>query len=437
MDKLPRKVCIVGMGYVGLTLAVAMAKRGFNVHGVEIDEKKLNLFKKKKSHFFEKGLESELGYVIDNGNLTFSKIIPCNSYPIYIITVGTPLGQCKTELRLDMIKSVTKEIVEVMDSDSIVILRSTVAVGTTRNVILPILNKKFKSPKIAFCSERTLEGKAMEEILTLPQIIGALDKDSMEFAVSIFQKLAPKIVKVSSIETAEIIKLLDNVTRDIQFGVANEIAEICEHLNINAYEAIQAANLGYTRTNIALPGYVAGPCLEKDSYILDYSLRDTSFKQSIFLNVRMLHERLQARIADRILKWTLKNNLLINKTNVCLLGMAFKGSPETDDLRGAPSITMIDELKKRNYTNIYGHDFLVSDNQIRNLGVTPIDIPGGLNGMHVALFMNNHPSYGKLILPEFVQKMARPTYFFDSWNMFDKDIIDALDDIDYGSIGVI
>jgi len=433
--ELENKICIMGMGYVGLTLAVAMAKKGYRVHGVEIDEKKLESMKNGKPYFYEAGLESTLRTVIDKRSLTFSREIPSKQYPVYIITVGTPVTEDTKIPRFDMIKRVSKEISRVMSQDSLVILRSTVAVGTTRNIVLPILKRQIASPRIAFCSERTLEGKALEEIFTLPQVIGAIDEESLRRASSIFHKITPTVVEVSSLETAEIIKLLDNVYRDAQFALANEIAEICEIYGINGYETIRAANLGYNRTNIALPGYVGGPCLEKDPHILAYSLKKYKFKPKIILEARSLHEKLQGRIADRILKWASSNGLDLKKAKVTLLGMAFKGVPEVDDLRGSASVIMIKELKSRGFKNLCGHDFLVSDENVRKLKIEPVDITDAFNDASIVIFMNNHPGYRKINLIDCLKRMSKPAYFMDSWNMFDFEDVFSKEKVHYGSIG--
>jgi len=429
------KICIMGMGYVGLTLAIAMAKKGYKVHGVEIDTKKLKSMKQGKPYFYETGLEFALKTVINRGYLTFSREIPSKPYPVYIITVGTPVTKDTKIPRFEMIKKVTKEISKVMDPNSLVILRSTVAIGTTRNIVLPILEQKINHPQVAFCSERTLEGKALEEIFTLPQVIGAVDEKSLRRASSLFHKITPTVVEVSSLETAEIIKLLDNVYRDTQFALGNEIAEICEIYGINGYETIRAANLGYNRTTVALPGYVGGPCLEKDPHILAYSLKKYKYKPKIIMDARSLHERLPARIADRILQWALNNNLDLQKIKVTLLGMAFKGTPEVDDLRGSPSVLMINELKDRGFSNLYGHDFLVSDESIKKLKIKPIKISDAFDNASIVIFMNNSPLYRKINLIDAINRMSKPAYFMDSWNMFDSEDVFSNEKVYYGSIG--
>ena len=293
--KKDNEVCIVGMGYVGLTLAIAMAKKDFIVHGVEIDDHKLALMKAGKSHFYETGIESALKSAIGTGHLTFSKDIPSRPYSVYMITAGTPIDKETKNPRFEIIERVSRQISEVMNENSLVILRSTVAVGTTRNKIIPILTQKVKAPQIAFCSERTLEGKALEELFALPQVIGAIDEASLERAMNIFHRITPTLLNVTSIETAEIIKLLDNVYRDTQFALGNEVAEICEVLGLNGKEVVRAANLGYERTKIALPGYVGGPCLEKDPYILAYSLKELVYEPKLIMRARTVNEKLEGK----------------------------------------------------------------------------------------------------------------------------------------------
>lgn len=429
------QICVVGVGYVGLTLGVAMAKRGYKVHGVEIDREKLSSLQLGKPYFYEAGLESAMRAVMNSGSLAFSDEIPSRPYPIYIITVGTPLATGTKIPRFDMIERTAREISNVMTEDSMVVLRSTVAVGTTREIVLPILQEKVKEPQVVFAPERTLEGRALEELFALPQVLGAIDERSMARASQIFHRITPTVLNVSSLETAEIIKLFDNVYRDVQFAIGNEIAEICEAVGVNGHEAIRAANLGYGRTNIALPGYVGGPCLSKDPHILAYSLSRHNYKPKITLDARSLHEKLQGRIADRILKWAAGHDLDPRELKVTLLGMAFKGAPQTDDLRAAPSVIMARELRRRGFRNLFGHDYFVPTAKIAALNIRPVDIVEAFNNTSIAIFMNNNPSYKNINPLDATQKMSRPAYFMDSWNMFDPEDICLDGSVHYGSIG--
>mgnify|MGYP000645010593 CR=1 FL=1 len=169
-----KNVCIIGLGYVGLTLATYMATKGFRVFGIETNEKILNKLKNKKAHFFEPKLNILLQDLIGQ-NFTFSKVIPEKEFDAFIITVGTPVDKNTKMPIMKFIKMAAKQVAERITEKSTVILRSTVAIGTSRNIILPILKRVRSDIKLAFCPERTVEGKALKELKILPQIIGGID----------------------------------------------------------------------------------------------------------------------------------------------------------------------------------------------------------------------------------------------------------------------
>ena len=202
------EVCILGLGYVGLTLAVVMADVGFKVTGIEIKQEVCDLIKQGRAHFYEPGLEEKLRRVIQNGSLICENKIPLNYRgTVFIITVGTPLDN-RGLTRLDMIENVANEVSAKIKSGDLVIMRSTVKLGATRKYILPILQKNESFFDIAFCPERTLEGKALSELRQLPQIVGGIDRQATLRAAQLFQNLTPTVVRVSNIETAEMIKLI-------------------------------------------------------------------------------------------------------------------------------------------------------------------------------------------------------------------------------------
>jgi len=423
------------MGYVGVTLAVAMAHRGFSVEGVEIDEQKVSSLQAGHPPFYEDGLSYKLNAGINKSLLSFSTEMPTAGRDVYVITVGTPLRDGAKMPRFDMVERVSRQIASVMREDSLVVLRSTVAVGTSRKRVLPILEEAVRDPKVAFCPERTLEGKAVEEIFSLPQVVAGKDDESAARAKQLFNELTPTIVRVSNLETAEIIKLLDNAYRDTQFALANEVAEICEQLDIDAHEAITAANFGYKRTNLALPGYVGGPCLTKDPHILNYTFSGKDFEPEIIMSARRKHEALQDRIAERVRRWARKRGLEPQLTTIALLGLSFKGFPETDDLRGAPSVDMIAALKQKGFRALRGHDHIVPMQVIADLGIEPTGVPDAFRDAHVVIFMNNNARYESEDMESLVRSMATPRLFFDSWNMYERSTFLHLPGFWYGTIG--
>lgn len=408
------RVSILGMGYVGLTLAVVMAERGFEVDGIEINPEILASIRRGKAHFFEANLDFMLRRNLAKGRLRFSETIPAGrEFDIYVITVGTPLDAAGAP-RMDMVSNVSRQIAEHMRDGALVVLRSTVQLGTSLKVARPLLEATGKRFDLAFCPERTIEGRALSELPVLPQIVGGLDKASRDRAGAVFQRLTPTLLKVSDIRTAELIKLLDNSFRDMFFAFGNEVALLCEAIGVDAAEVIKAANLGYERTNIAWPGFVGGPCLEKDPHILMRSLEEFEHVPRLVEAARSLNERLVRHVFERAIDAVGRRDGL----SVTVMGMAFKGQPDTDDMRGSPSLHMLELLRKElPDARIRAQDFVVADAALAKLGVEPVGVEGAFDGANVVLIMNNNRGYHTLDFESLAARMATPGVIYDAWNV--------------------
>ena len=414
-------VGIVGLGYVGLTLATVLAEAGNTVIGVEKRPDLVDLTNQGIPHFTETGLPDAL-----SGVTRFKKLVAAerfdNSFSCdtYIITVGTPLSPDGVA-RLDMIEGAARDIAENMRDGALVILRSTVKIGTTRDVVAPILAASGKKFDIAMCPERTLEGKALQELRELPQIVGADDPAVADRAAAVFRRLTSSIVLVSDIETAEIIKLIGNTFRDVQFAFANEVARVCDAFGVSAHEVIAAGKLGYNRTNIPLPGLVGGPCLEKDPHILMESARTRGISLEMTAAGRLVNER-QPEETVRFIRSEIDRRDLETPLKINILGVAFKGLPETSDLRGSMSIKVLDALKKAHpnadiglYDPVTSPEVLEAefpDERIFNR------FGDAVSGASVVVIANNHPSLGT-ISPRTISEFINPNGFvFDYWNHF-------------------
>jgi nucleotide sugar dehydrogenase len=433
---LDRKICIVGMGYVGLTLAVVMAERGFRVTGLEINPEILSRLRGGDPHFHEVGLRARLRKVLDTGALQIQERIPVgDDLPtVFIISVGTPLG-ADGKPRIDMVEHVTQEIANAMPSGALIVLRSTVVIGTSRKVVLPILQASGKEFHLAYCPERTIEGKALEELRSLPQIVGGLDPLDARRAAVMFQELTPTTMRVSSMETAEVIKLLDNSFRDLFFAFGNEVALLCDAIGIDGVEVIQAANMGYARTNIASPGFVGGPCLEKDPHILEYSLAPFNFTPRLICTGRELNENLPGQVIQSLLK-DLPQDKMPATPIVSICGLAFKGRPETDDLRGTPVRILIREIQCALPTaEIRGQDFAVSHEGIISLGLKPVSIEEAFAGANLVIVANNNSKYQWLDYNELVKKMADPALVYDVWDVLQGVALREQDRVIYRRLG--
>jgi UDP-N-acetyl-D-mannosaminuronic acid dehydrogenase len=334
------EVAVYGLGYVGLTLAVSLAEVGYRVAGLEIREDLRAMIASGEAPFIEPGLAEGMGRAIRSGHLA---VLPADgpvAAPVHIVTVGTPMdesGRC----RLDMVAHVSEQIANSLLDGDLVCLRSTVMVGTTRDVVLPQLLATGKDFRLAFTPERTLEGDALRELRSLPQIVGGLDQVSEDAAASFFGTLTSTVIRVTSLETAELVKLTDNAYRDVRFAFSNEVAAIAGAWGVSGDEVLAAARLGYPRTSVADAGPVGGPCLSKDSFILAKSAEAVGESADLAASARrrsasMIHGA--ARDLDL---------LCPNSGTVAVLGLAFKGSPPTDDTRGSASLDVVTGLLAR------------------------------------------------------------------------------------------
>ncbi|WP_242453741.1 nucleotide sugar dehydrogenase [Mycolicibacterium sp. P9-64] len=414
-------VGIVGLGYVGLTLATVLAEAGNSVIGIEKRKDLVDLTNEGVPHFTETGLPDALAGVTKSGKLVaaerFDDSFSCSTY---IITVGTPLAPDGVA-RVDMIEAAARDIAANMRDGALVILRSTVKIGTTRDVVAPILAASGKKFDIAMCPERTLEGKALQELRELPQIVGADEQAVADRAAAVFRRLTSSIVLVSGIETAEIIKLISNTFRDVQFAFANEVARVCDAFGVSAHEVISAGKLGYNRTNIPLPGLVGGPCLEKDPHILMESARTRGISLEITSAGRLVNERQPQETVDFITS-EIERRELTGPLKINILGMAFKGQPETSDLRGSMSIKVLDALKKAHpdaqigvYDPITPQEVLAAEFPDEQVFTRFGD---AVSGASVVVIANNHPSLGT-ISPRTINEFMSPDGFvYDYWNHF-------------------
>jgi UDP-N-acetyl-D-mannosaminuronic acid dehydrogenase len=414
-------VGIIGLGYVGLTLATVFAEVGLRVIGVEKRPEVVRRTCEGKPHFTETGLADALGRVVRAERLWAVESFPEDSFcDVYVITVGTPLGQDGIA-RVDMIEAAARQVALNMHPGAMVILRSTVKIGTTRQIVAPILAASGKSFDIAMCPERTLEGRALQELRELPQIVGADSQEVRDRAASVFQVLTRSLVQVSSLEAAEIVKLVDNTFRDVQFAFANEVARLCETYAVSAPEVIASGKLGYVRTNVALPGLVGGPCLAKDPHILMQSAKARGIDLEITRASRMVNERQPKETVDFIVAESRRRGFK-KGAKLALMGMAFKGLPATDDLRGSMSIKVLNALVASPLAyDINLYDPVISMDELAAQFPTTTacaTLEDAIKGADVVVIANNHPELARHLPAELAEMMNPNGFIYDYWNNF-------------------
>jgi len=253
---------------------------------------------------------------------------------------------------------------------------------------------------------------------SLPQVVGGLDDASADRAEALFRLITPKIVRVSSLEAAEMIKLINNTYRDLTFAFANEVALIAERMGLSAAEMIHAANVDYPRSNVAQPGFVGGPCLEKDALILIDSLKRIDFKPRVIEEARKINQAMPDHVAARIIEELRRLRRAPARAKVLITGFAFKGRPVTEDIRGSAAIPLMHRLQSSRI-EVWGHDFVTPEKVIADLGARACTLEDGFEEADGVIIMNNHPGYRTADIPALARRLRAPAFLFDSWGLFD------------------
>lgn len=432
-----KEICIVGLGFVGLTLALSLADVGLKIVGVDKNLTVVKGLKKGIPHFHEVGLESLLKFHV-NKSFIVQDEIP-DSSDVYIICVDTPIENRKPNM--NNFKKACSAVGKVLSREDLVIVRSTVPVGTCMDVARPIIEKESglkcgEDFYLAMAPERTLAGKAIEELKRLPQIIGGINSESIELTSNLFKKLTPTTINVGSLQAAEMVKLIDNSWRDLLFAYSNELALLSDRLNLDTTEIIKAANDGYTRNNIPLPSPgVGGSCLTKDPLILLEVSKKVGYEVKLPRISREINEYMPIYIKNKIIDFATEYGKKRNKLKIFIIGFAFKGEPETSDIRKSSTLDLLNYLKEENFTNLFGYDPVVSIGEIEKTGVKPTNLSEGFESADVIVIMNNHKSYADMNIYELLEKMSKPGMFFDGWHIFSKDVISKIPGIKYDGLG--
>ncbi len=411
-----RLTCVFGLGFVGMTLAVALADGGRQVIGIEKNAAIVEALQDGRTLFEEPGMAEVLQPILKAGRLSAMEKMPANPLAtVYIITVGTPIDE-NDKPRLDAIETAARDVANVLRPNDMVILRSTVRVGVTRNVVKPILDSAGVAYDLAFCPERTIEGKALRELASLPQLVGGLTKKATKRAARFFSRMTPAIVELSSVEAAELAKLANNVHRDVMFAFANEVAAAAAAHGLSGREVIDAANKDYPRGGICSPGPVGGPCLTKDTHILADGLTGLGMTPAVALAAREHHDRMPGEIADDIVK--LAEARGVDSGKIALLGVAFKGRPATCDMRGTVAKPIVDALKQR----LPGVELVTWDPVVApadaeaELGVPAAAAPAeAVRGAAVAIIQNNHKVFASMNLDALATTMQSNGVIYDLW----------------------
>ncbi len=226
------------------------------------------------------------------------------------------------------------------------------------------------------------------------------------------------------------VKLVCNAHTDLIYGFGNEVALMADGLGVHGNEVIAAANLRYPRPDLSRPGFVGGSCLTKDPYLLMHSARQAGYQPPLVAAARLVNERVPHLVADLVLRALAATERPIAAAKVLVCGIAYKGRPETDDIRGAASVPVAGALRDR-VAVLAGHDYVVDATRVADAGFLPVSLADGMDGADALVLLVDHRRYHAEICPEMVRSCMRlPAVVFDMWGVL-ADRFAGAEDIDY------
>ncbi len=343
-------VGVVGLGYVGLPLAVEKAKAGYKTIGFDVQVSKVEMVNRGINYIGDV-VDSELKELVENGMLSatcdFSFI---KGVDLVAIAVPTPLDEYQ-QPDISYVRDSTIAIAQYLQKGSMVVLESTTYPGTTEELILPLLEqhtglKCGEDFYLAFSPERVDPGNLVYKTKNTPKVVGGVGQDATEVIAGIYRNvLEGEVFEASSPKIAEMEKILENTYRNVNIGLINELTMLCNKMNINIWEVIEAAKtkpFGFTPFYPG-PG-LGGHCIPLDPYYLSWKAREYGFHTSMIEASMMVNDRMPEYTVERVGKILNRFKKALNGSKVLILGIAYKG--DIDDYRESPAIRVINQFVK-------------------------------------------------------------------------------------------
>lgn len=339
------KICVLGIGFIGLPTACLLASEGFNVLGVDINEEYVNKLKSYRFNIKEKVLGDLFKKTLNN---TLTLDTKPNKADIFIICVPTPIDK-ENKPDLSYLIEAINSILPYLEKGNTVIIESTIPPLTTRDIIKPkIESLGFEIGKdiyLAHCPERVLPGNILYELVHNNRIIGGCTENCSYKVKSFYEKFVKGEIHTTKAEVAEMAKLVENSYRDLTIAFSNEVLMICNDLNIDPYDVIYLANK-HPRVNLAQFGIgVGGHCLPVDPYFI---INKCPTSSNLLINARKINDFMPQYLLSKIEKFITK----VNRPKIGVWGVAYKKN--TSDIRNSPSMEIVNLLKNKGYNvNIY------------------------------------------------------------------------------------
>lgn len=360
LDKIQQKkiiVGVVGLGYVGLPLAVEKAKAGFKTIGFDVQEEKIALVNAGQNYIGDV-VDSDLEKIVKSGMLSATSDFSfVKNVDFIAICVPTPLDEHQ-QPNISYVKNSTESIAKYLKKGTIVVLESTTYPGTTEELIKPLLEKGSglicgKDFYLGFSPERVDPGNLIYKTKNTPKVVGAIGEDALEVISTMYRAvLEGDIFTVSSPAIAEMEKILENTYRNINIGLVNELAMLCHKMNINIWEVIDAAKTKPYGFQAFYPGPgLGGHCIPLDPYYLSWKAREYGFHTSMIESSMMINDRMPDYCVERAGKILNRDKKSLNGSKVLVLGIAYK--QDIDDYRESPALSVIECLKTEGAKTVF------------------------------------------------------------------------------------
>ncbi|MFC1454956.1 nucleotide sugar dehydrogenase [Candidatus Undinarchaeota archaeon] len=413
------RVCVVGAGHIGLPTGCLIADAGYDVIETDVKEEIVDKINAGESHVHENGVPELVKKVVNAGKLkaTTDVIGAIKKADVILVIVPTPLGLDGPNM--NAINTAGKTIAKGLKRGALIILESTVYPETTEKHFKELIEKTSNMEcgsdfYLAYSPERAMPTKTLYEIKNNARIVGGVDEKSGEKAKEFYEKFIDgEVVLVDNSTVAEFIKLTENIYRDVNIALANEIAAVAAKLKIDVEQIIELANM-HPRVNIHRPGAgVGGHCLPKDPYFLINKARELGVETELINTARKINEKMPEEVVNIVEKGLGKLGKSVENSKIAVLGYAYKG--DTSDYRGTPSIRIVHELQSLG-GKVAVHDYFVLSDGIR----IEQDVDSTVQGADCIIVVTDHSDYRKLNIEKLAKECNSPALFVDGRNMFDR-----------------
>ncbi|KOO37246.1 nucleotide sugar dehydrogenase [Priestia koreensis] len=395
-----KKICVIGLGYIGLPTAAIFAKAGYEIVGVDVNQKVVDSLNKGEIHIEEVGLPELVKEVVKSGNLRAS--LEPEKADVYIIAVPTPIHEDFTA-DVDYVVSATKRVAPYLEKGNVVIVESTIPPRTMDDVVAPIIREHGIDPEhdvaIAHCPERVLPGRILIELIENTRIVGGLTEEAATKAADVYRAVVTGDVIETKAVTAEMSKLMENTFRDVNIALANELVKISSRLNVNAHEVIELANK-HPRVNLHHPGPgVGGHCLAVDPYFI---IEKAQAESPLIQISRQINNSMPDFVYDQVNRLTAE----LPTPKIAVFGLTYKGN--IDDVRESPAIEIYEKLASNPRFNVVAHDPHVREEQVK---FPLVSFEEAVQDANLVLVLTDHNEFKQMDTAELVKRMATPVVF--------------------------